>query len=152
MTTTKTTLLNDTYTEHEEQIIDLIDSLYRARSYAYLCDEDDALDAEYNIREAIKLIEADYPYLSPSKLKPDKFSRWMDLSERLITIRDLISILEGCLDDAEEFGYYGTDVAGYIEVAIDAAKESQTIVSEMLEEEEADDRYYSIDSYYRAAV
>ena len=152
MTTTKTTLLNPALTEHEERIIDLLDSLYRARSYAYLCDEDDGSDAEYNIREAIKLIEADYPSLSPSKLKPDKFSRWMDYSERLSTIRDLISILEGCLDDAEEFGFYATDVTGYIEVAIDAAKESYTLVSELLEEEEADDRYYSIDSYYRAAI
>ena len=150
--TTKTTLLNDTYTEHEEQIIDLLDSLRRARDYAFMCDEEDAFDAEHDIRQAILLIAAEHPSLHSSKFKPDKFSRGMDLTERRESVRDLISVLEGCLDEAEESGFYATDPAGFIELAIDTAKDSLTFLEELIAEEEADDLRYSTYSYYRAAV
>ena len=144
--------LNTTSEDREDQISDLLFELSTAHSYALMCDSDDAFYIEGDIREAIKLLEADFPSLTPVKLLPADFSRGMDFYDRMCAIEDLITYLERCLENAEEYGYYGTEVSGYIENALDTAKESLTFISEMAADEEEEELRYANSAYYKAAI
>ena len=152
-----TTTLTPPKIEFEESVSDLQFALSLAHSYSLSCDEEDALDAEDAIREAIKIIEADYPALPPVKLyRPkfthSKFSRGMDYSERLESIEELMAELTICMEYAAESGYEGTDVSGYIADALETAHESQVYLYGILVEEKEQELKDAQDAYYRAAI
>ena len=139
---------NDFLSPQEE----LLHELSLAQSTATLCDYDDACDAESNIHEAIKLLEAELPNTVPVKIARSRFVRGMDYGDRLSSINDLIVSLEECNDRTIDAGYDGTDISGYIESALETANESRVYLEEMLADEEQEEVRYATTAYYRAAI
>ena len=131
---------------------ELLHELSLAHSTALLCDYDDACDAESDIREAIKLLEAELSYKVPTQIARSRFTRGMDYGDRLSSINDLIMSLEECNDRAADAGCDGTDISGYIVSALETANESRVYLEEMLADEEQEELRYATSAYYRAAI
>ena len=147
--------------EYEDPKEELLSELHRAHKKALLCDWDDACDADSDIREAIKLIEAELPCEVPAKITQVRFMRepnykdftqGMDYGDRLSSVNDLIMTLEECQCYATDAGYDSTDISGYIDSALDIALESQTYLEQAMTCDNLEELRYATSVYFRAAI